>query len=78
MLCYQLFEAVVNNLPILNARGEINEACGTQVKFTNYEDRSIPSSRWRKLRLKKDPLEEITEAIFHAPTKREDCSVPPQ
>ena len=78
VLCNQLLEAVVNNLPIFNAGGEGNKAGGTQVAFTNPEDGRIPGLRWKELRLNKDPSEEITEAGFCAPTTQEDCRVPPQ
>ena len=56
VLCNRFLEAVLNNLPIFNAGGEGNEACGTQVAFPNPDDGWIPGSRWRELRLKKDPL----------------------
>ena len=60
MIFNQLLEVVVNNLPIFNTGGEGNEAGGTQVLFPNPEDGWILSLRWRELRLKKDPLKEIT------------------
>ena len=51
---------------------------GTKVAFPNPEDGWIPGPRWRELRLKKDPLEEITEAGFCVPTTQEYFRVPPQ
>ena len=45
VLCNQLLESVVNNLPIFNAGGEGNEEGGTQVSFTNIENVWIPVSR---------------------------------
>ena len=42
VLCNQLLEEVVNNLPIFNAGGEGNKAGGTtQVTFMNPKDESI-------------------------------------
>ena len=52
------------NLTIFNDGGEGNEAGSTQVEFPNPEDVWIPGSRWRELRLNKDSMEEITEAVF--------------
>ena len=49
-----------------------------QVEFMNPKDGWITCSRWRELRLKKDPLEEIIEAGFFASTTREDCRVLPR
>ena len=69
---------MLKNLPIFNAGGEVNEAGGIQFAFPNPEDGWIPGSRWRDLRLKKDLLEEITEARFCAPTTQEDFRVPPR
>ena len=48
-----------------------------QVAFPNPEDGLIPGLRWRELRLKKDSMEENKEAVFSAPTTREDFRVPP-
>ena len=68
---------MVKNLPIFNAGGEDNKTGGTQVTSTNPGDGWIPGLSWRELLLKKDPLEEITEAGFCAPTTREDFRVLP-
>ena len=68
MLCNQLLEAVVNNLPILDAEVEVNEAGGMQVTFPNPTDGWIMGSRWRDIRLKNYTMEEITEASFFSPT----------
>ena len=43
----------VNNLPIISARGEGNEAGGTQVTFSNPENGCITGLRSRELCLKK-------------------------
>ena len=67
MLCDKLLKAVVNNPPTINDEGEVNEERGTHIKFTNPKGGCIPGSRWRELRLNKDPLEEIIEAGFCAP-----------
>ena len=66
------------NLTIFNDGGEGNEAGSTQVEFPNPEDVWIPGSRWRELRLNKDSMEEITEAVFFAPSTREYFRVPLQ
>ena len=68
VLYNKILEAVVNNLPILDAEVEVNEAGGMQVTFPNPTDGWIMGSRWRDLRLKKYTLEEITEASFFSPT----------
>ena len=47
VLCNQILEAAVNNLPMFNAGGEGNEVGGTQVAFLNPQGRWIPGSRWR-------------------------------
>ena len=57
-----LLEAVVNNLSMINAEREGNEAGGMQVTFPNPRDGWIPGLRWREMSLEKDHLEEITEA----------------
>ena len=78
VLCNRILEAVVNIPPMFNSRGEGNEAGGTQVTFPNPEDGWIPGSRWREMRLNKDPLEEIIEVVFRTPTTQEDFRVLPQ
>ena len=68
VLCNQLLEAVVKKLPIFNAGGEVNKSGGMKVIFPNPEDIWITGWRWRDMRLKKDPLDGITEAGFLVPT----------
>ena len=77
VFCNRILEAVLKNLPIFNNVGEFNEAGGTQVVFKNPENGWILGSRWRYIHLKKDSLEEITEAVFFAPTTLLYCRVPP-
>ena len=78
-LCFEnrLLEAVTNNLPTINSGGEVKKLGDTQATFTNPEYGWIPGPRWRGVSLKKDPLEEIIEAGFCAPTIQEDFLVPP-
>ena len=59
---------MVKNVPIFNAGVEVNKSGGTQVTFSNPDGGRILCSRWREMYLEKDPLEEIIESGFYAPT----------
>ena len=68
MLYNRLLESVVKNLRTFNYGGEGNKAGGKKATFKTPEYGWIPGSIWRDTHLKKDTLEEITEAGFCAPT----------